>query len=88
MGRATSAAAVVPEPVFSNILRSPGIDYPPGGPIRQPTGYRLHRLEESIPRLYTIAITLIHAFACVRVWNAEVLVVWIHLKKEDLKAYA
>jgi len=37
-----------PEPVFVNLLRSPGIDSQPGGPVRQPSlSYRparLHRL--------------------------------------------
>ncbi len=43
------------EPVFVNLLRSPGIDSQPGGPIRQPyltyQPARLHRLAESIPGL-------------------------------------
>ncbi len=42
-----------PEPVFVNLLRSPGIDAQPGGPVRQPYltywPARLHRLAESIP---------------------------------------
>ncbi len=42
------------EPIFANLLRSPGIDSQPGGPVRQPhLSYwpaRLHRLSESIPR--------------------------------------
>ncbi len=42
------------EPVFVNVLRSPGIDSLPGSPVRQPIlSYRparLHRLAESIPR--------------------------------------
>ncbi len=42
-----------PEPEFVNLLRSPGIDSQPGGPMRQPyLTYRpasLHRLAESIP---------------------------------------
>ncbi len=44
-----------PEHVFVNLLRSPGIDSQPGGPVRQccltyrPA--RLHRLAESIPGL-------------------------------------
>ncbi len=42
------------EPVFVNLLRSPGIDSLPGGPVRQPySSYwpgRLHRLAESISR--------------------------------------
>ncbi len=41
------------EPEFVNILRSPGIDSQPGGPVRQPylayRSARLHRLAESIP---------------------------------------
>ncbi len=45
-----------PEPVFVDILRSPGIDFQPGGPVRQPylsywlVATRLHRMAESIPR--------------------------------------
>jgi hypothetical protein len=42
------------EPVFVNLLRSPGIDFRPGGPVRRPyLSYwpaRLHSLAESIPR--------------------------------------
>jgi hypothetical protein len=42
-----------PEPLFVNLLRSPGVDYQIGGPLRQPSlTYRLarlHRLVESIP---------------------------------------
>jgi hypothetical protein len=39
------------ELVFVNLLRSPGIDFPPGGPVRQPYfSYRAaNRLAESIP---------------------------------------
>jgi hypothetical protein len=41
-----------PEPVFKNLLRSPGIDSQPSGPVRQPyllyQPARLHRLAESI----------------------------------------
>jgi hypothetical protein len=43
------------EPKFVNLLKSPGIDSQPGGPVRQPyltSGFRLHRLEESIPGLF------------------------------------
>ncbi len=29
---------LLPEPVFVNLLRSPGIDSQPGGPVRQRTG--------------------------------------------------
>jgi hypothetical protein len=43
----------MPEPLFVNLLRSPGIDSQPGGPVRQPyltyRPDRLHRLAESIP---------------------------------------
>ncbi len=43
----------IPEPVFVNLIRSPGIDFQPGGSIRQPyltyRPARLHRLAESIP---------------------------------------
>jgi hypothetical protein len=43
-----------PEPVFLNLLRSPGIDSLPGGPIRHPylscRPARLHRHAESNPR--------------------------------------
>jgi hypothetical protein len=42
------------EPVFVDLLRSPGIDSQPGGSVRQPyLSYRparLHRLAESVPR--------------------------------------
>jgi hypothetical protein len=42
------------EPVFADLLRSPGIDSQPCGPVRQPYlshwPTRLHRLTESIPR--------------------------------------
>jgi hypothetical protein len=42
------------EPVFVNLLRSPGVDSQPGGPERQPyfsyLSARLHRLAESISR--------------------------------------
>jgi hypothetical protein len=44
------------EPVLVNLLRSPGIDSQPGGPVRQHyLSYgltRLHRLAESIPGLF------------------------------------
>jgi hypothetical protein len=40
-----------PEPEFVNLLRSPGIDSQPGGPVRQPyltyQSAMLHRLAES-----------------------------------------
>ncbi len=43
------------EPVFVNLLRSPGIDLQPGGPVQQPylplRPARLHRLAESISRI-------------------------------------
>ncbi len=42
------------EPIFVNLLRSPGIDSQPGGSVRQPyvlyLPARLHRLAESISR--------------------------------------
>ncbi len=41
------------EPVFVNLLKSPGIDYQPGGPQQPYLTYRparQHRLAESIPR--------------------------------------
>jgi hypothetical protein len=44
-----------PEPVFLNLLRSPGIDSQPGGQVRQPylldRPAKLHRPAESIPRI-------------------------------------
>jgi hypothetical protein len=44
----------MPEPVFVDLLRRPGIDSQPGGPVRQPYFSsllaRLHRLAKSIPR--------------------------------------
>ncbi len=43
------------EPEFVKLLRSPGIDYPPGGPVRQPYltywPARLHRLPKPITGL-------------------------------------
>ena len=45
---------IASEPVFVNLIRSPGIDSQPTGPVRQPyLSYRpagLQRLAESIPR--------------------------------------
>jgi hypothetical protein len=49
----------IPEPVFVNLLKSPGIHSQPGGPVRQPfltyqpdRLYIVHRLaEESFPRV-------------------------------------
>ncbi len=42
------------EPVFADLLRRPGIDFQPGGTVRQPyfsyRPVRLHRLAKSIPR--------------------------------------
>jgi hypothetical protein len=42
------------EPVFVNLLKSPGIDTQPIGPVGQPNlsgcSARLHRLAESLPR--------------------------------------
>ncbi len=42
-----------PERVFADLLRRPGIDFQPGGPVRQPyfsyRPVRLHSLAESIP---------------------------------------
>jgi hypothetical protein len=50
-----SAFSQKPEPVFVDLLRSPGIDSQPGGPVRQPyltyRPARLYRLAESIPGL-------------------------------------
>ncbi len=35
----------IPEPIFVDLLRSPGIDFQPGGPVRQPyLPARLYRL--------------------------------------------
>ncbi len=49
-----SKISVSSEPVFVDLLRSPGIDSHPGGPVRQPyLSYRparLHRLAKSIPQ--------------------------------------
>jgi hypothetical protein len=46
---------ILSEPEFLNLLRSPGIDSQPGGPVRQPLfnvpAARLQKLAESIPRL-------------------------------------
>jgi hypothetical protein len=42
-----------PEPVFVDLLRRPGIDSQPGGPVRNPicrAGPSVHRLAKSIPR--------------------------------------
>ncbi len=45
----------MPEPVFVNLIRSPGIDSQPDGPVRKPylshRAARLHRLSESIAGL-------------------------------------
>jgi hypothetical protein len=42
------------EPIFADLLRRPGIDFQPGGPVRHPyfsyRPVRLHRLAKSIPR--------------------------------------
>jgi hypothetical protein len=42
------------EPIFADLLWSPGIDSQPGGPVRQPyfsyRPARLHRLAKPIPR--------------------------------------
>ncbi len=50
----TIVRAILPEPVFVDLLRSPGIDSQHGEPVRQPYfSYRpamLHRLPESIHR--------------------------------------
>jgi hypothetical protein len=47
-----------PEPIFVGLLRSPGIDSLPGGPVQQPyltyQPVRLHRLAESIPCMVSI----------------------------------
>jgi hypothetical protein len=44
----------IPEPVFAGHLGRPGIDFQPGGPVRQPyfsyRPVRLHKLAKSIPR--------------------------------------
>jgi hypothetical protein len=66
-----------PEPVFVNLLGSPGIDSQPGGPVRQPyllyLPAMLHRLAESNPRnrflvslnFYKYALCiLVHALSC------------------------
>ncbi len=46
----TLSVLLLPEPGFVNLLRSPGIDSQPGGPVRQPCltyrPARLHRLAE------------------------------------------
>ncbi len=57
-GLGLSAVRSFTEPVFVNLLRSPGIDSKPGGPIRQPflsypvvpSCQATHRLAESIPQ--------------------------------------
>jgi hypothetical protein len=52
--KTVSEAASDPEPVFLDLLRSPGIDCQPGGPVRQPyllyRTAKLHGLAESISR--------------------------------------
>ncbi len=56
IGKYIAAAATKLEPELVNLLRSPGIDFQPGGPVRQPymthRPARLHRLAESIPELF------------------------------------
>jgi hypothetical protein len=51
----TTADKCTPEPVFVNLLRSPGIDSQPGRQVREPylsyRSARLHRLAESIPQI-------------------------------------
>ncbi len=46
------------EPVYVNLLRSPGMDFQPGGPVRQPyltyRPARLYMVAESIPGLLKI----------------------------------
>ncbi len=43
-----------PEPLFVNLLRIPGIDSQPGGPLRQPyLSYRAARLYTTVYRLYS-----------------------------------
>jgi len=52
--RISEGSSETPETVFVNLLRSPGIDSQPGGPVRQPyLSYwpaMLHQLAESNPR--------------------------------------
>jgi len=53
--RIDSKEQIPPEPVYVNLLRSPGIDSQPGGPVRQPyLSYwhaRLHRLAKRYLRI-------------------------------------
>ena len=66
----------LPEPVFVNLLRGPGIDSQPGGPVRQPyLSYRparLHRLVETTPgllkRLQIRALVISSTLTSVFLW--------------------
>jgi hypothetical protein len=61
-----------PEPVFVDLLRRPGIDSQPGGPVRQPyfsyRPARLHRLTTSIPRNRFLDSINVYKYG---LWNGE-----------------
>ncbi len=60
------------ESVFVDLLRSPGIDSQPGGPVWQPCltyrPARLHRLTESIPRNRFLGSINVYKYG-LRFWN-------------------
>ncbi len=60
------------EPVFVNLVRSPGIDSQPGGPVRQPyltnRPARQQRLAESIPGL----LKCLQIWAQLKIWRLDV----------------
>ncbi len=66
----------LPEPKFVNLLRSPGIDSQPGGPVRQPyltyRPARLHRLAESIPWNRFLGFFNVYKYGLWSVWFREV----------------
>jgi hypothetical protein len=69
------------EPVFADLLWGPGIDFQPGGPVRQPyVSYRhvrQHRLAKSIPRkrflgslnVYKYGLLTRNRFCGIDVWR-------------------
>jgi hypothetical protein len=83
-----SALVWLPEPVFVNLLRSPGIDSQDGGPLRQlyllyrPD--RLHRLAESIPRNRCLGSLNVYKYGLwirIRIWILREIKSWIRIRK-------